>query len=122
LPVADFHRNRKTTPMSVKQMTPLQLQQKLAQQDHQLVLLDVREEFEFRWAKIAGSMLIPLNQIEERINELDKQQEIVVICHHGIRSQHAADFLDYCGFANIANLQGGIDAWSCQCDPHVPRY
>ena len=108
--------------MTVKQITAKELQQKIKQQDQTLVLLDVREDFEFQLASIEGSLLIPLNQIQERINELEKKQEIVVICHHGIRSQHAAEHLHYCGFTNVTNLQGGIDAWSCQCDPDVPRY
>jgi len=66
--------------------------------------------------------LIQLNQLPQRLNELDKQQEIIIICHHGIRSQHAAQSLEQSGFSNISNLQGGIDAWSVLCDNTVPRY
>ena len=108
--------------MTIKQISAQELQQKIEQQDQPFVLLDVREASEFQFASIEGSILIPLNQIQERINELEKQQDIVVICHHGIRSQHVAEYLDNCGFTNVANLLGGIDAWSCQCDPEVPRY
>ena len=108
--------------MTIKQISAKELQQKIQQQDQSFVLLDVREEFEFQLASIERSVLIPLNQIQERINELEKQQDIVVICHHGIRSQHAAGYLDNCGFTNVTNLVGGIDAWSCQCNPEVPRY
>ena len=107
--------------MTVQQLTPPELLDKL-RQDNNTCCLDVREPFEFQHAKIAGSLLIPLGQIHQRLDELDAQQDIVVICHHGIRSQQAADFLEYSGFTNIFNLAGGIDAWSCQCDPSIPRY
>ncbi len=108
--------------MSVQQISAIELQAKLQQDDDKFFLLDVREPLEYAIAQIKGSNLIPLGQIQQRINELDPQRRIVVICHHGIRSQQAADFLVYSGFANVFNLVGGIDAWSCLCDPEVPRY
>ncbi|MFA5983213.1 MAG: rhodanese-like domain-containing protein [Methylococcaceae bacterium] len=107
--------------MEVAQITALGLKQKLDNQDV-LFLLDVREPFEFKFAQIAGSISIPLNQLPERLGELDKDSEIVVICHHGMRSLQAANFLVQYGFENITNLMGGIDAWSIQCDSAVPRY
>jgi rhodanese-related sulfurtransferase len=61
-------------------------------------------------------------QLPKRLNELDKQQEIIMICHHEVRSQHAAQTLEQSGFTDISNLQGGIDAWSVLCDTSVPRY
>ena len=76
----------------------------------------------FKYANITHSVLIPLNQIPNRINELNKDDEIVVICHHGMRSQQAANYLVQSGFKNIANLTGGIDAWSCNADSSVRRY
>ena len=85
-------------------------------------MLDVREPHEFQYARIEGSTLIPLNQIPQRLQELDRSLEIVVICHHGMRSQQAAYFLDRQGFERILNLSGGIDAWSKECDVSVPRY
>ena len=107
--------------MTVKHLSATELKNKI-QQHEKLFLLDVREPQEYRYAKIAGSVLIPLNQIPQRLGELDKDQEIVVICHHGMRSQQAADYLVKSGFKNIANLTGGIDAWSCACDSSVARY
>ena len=77
---------------------------------------------EFEYAHIANSVLIPLNQIPNRLGELDPQQEIVVICHHGMRSLQAANYLVQSGYKNIANLTGGIDVWSCTCDSSVRRY
>lgn len=107
--------------MSIKQLTAQELKQKIDQNDGAL-LLDVREPHEFKYANIAGSTLVPLNQLPARLTELDKQREIVVICHHGMRSMQAANFLAQSGFCKINNLQGGIDAWSLACDSSVRRY
>jgi rhodanese-related sulfurtransferase len=107
--------------MTVKQLSATELMNKIQQQEN-LFLLDVREPHEFKYAHIAESVLIPLNQIPGRLSELNPQQEIVVICHHGMRSQQAANYLVQSGYKNIANLTGGIDAWSCTCDSSVRRY
>jgi rhodanese-related sulfurtransferase len=107
--------------MTVKQLSATALKSKI-QQDEKLFLLDVREPHEFQYAHIADSVLIPLKQIPDRLGELDPQQEIVVICHHGMRSQQAANYLAQSGYKNVANLTGGIDAWSCTCDSSVRRY
>ena len=107
--------------MTVKQLSTTELKNKIQQEDT-IFLLDVREPHEFQYAHIANSVLIPLNQIPQRLGELDPKQEIVVICHHGMRSQQAANYLERSGFNNIANLKGGIDAWSCDADSSVPRY
>jgi rhodanese-related sulfurtransferase len=107
--------------MTVTQLSATELKNKI-QQEEKLFLLDVREPHEFEFAHIANSVLIPLNQIPKRLNELDPQLEIVVICHHGMRSQQAANYLVQSGYKNIANLTGGIDAWSCACDSSVRRY
>lgn len=107
--------------MTAKQLSALELKDKI-QQGETLFLLDVREPHEFQYAHIANSVLIPLNQIPKRLDELDPQQEIVVICHHGMRSQQAANYLVRSGYKNIANLTGGIDSWSCTCDSSVRRY
>ena len=107
--------------MTIKQLSATELKNKIQQGDS-LFLLDVREPHEFQYAHIANSILIPLNQIPQRLAELDPQQDIVVICHHGMRSQQAAGFLERVGFNNIANLKGGIDAWSSDVDSSVAKY
>jgi rhodanese-related sulfurtransferase len=107
--------------MTIKQLSATELKNKIQQGDT-LFLLDVREPHEFKYASIANSVLIPLNQIPQRLAELDPEQEIVVICHHGMRSQQAANYLERSGFKNLANLKGGIDAWSLECDSSVARY
>lgn len=107
--------------MFVNHLTPLQLKAKLdANED--FILLDVREIVEYEYTRIEGSILIPLNEIPGRIGELDVNKEIVAICHHGIRSMMAADYLVKAGCKKVSNLTGGIHAWSLECDPSVTRY
>jgi rhodanese-related sulfurtransferase len=107
--------------MAVTTLSVTELRDRLTQGED-LFLLDVREPQEYHYAKIDGSTLIPLPQIPARIGELDPKRNIVVICHHGMRSMQAAHYLAHQGFTNIANLTGGIDAWSIHCDKSVPRY
>lgn len=107
--------------MPVAQISAIELKTRI-ENESELFLLDVREPNEFEFARLENSVLMPLNQIPERLAELDPQQEIVVICHHGVRSYQACMYLSNSGFKHIANLSGGIDAWSCVCDSSVPRY
>lgn len=86
------------------------------------LLLDVREPFEFEMARIEGANLIPLGELPGRVGELDPEKEIFVFCHSGVRSGRAAEFLRSAGFSKVANVTGGIDAWSEEIDPDVPRY
>ena len=87
----------------------------------ELNLLDVRDPEEFQYANIGG-IHIPLDQLTQRYSELDPSKEWIVICHHGMRSAHAVGFLRNAGFEKVHNLSGGIEAWSTQIDPAVPRY
>ena len=107
--------------MPINFWTPQQLQQQLQEQP-ELALLDVREDHEYAFAHIPGSLHIPLRQLPQRYESLDSQKSWVVICHHGIRSLQACQFLAYVGFDKLYNLQGGIDAWSVACDSSIPRY
>lgn len=85
------------------------------------MLLDVREPWEFTLARIEGSRLIPMGELPDRFSELNPAAETVVICHHGARSAYVARALGDAGFANVLNLEGGLDAYS-QIDDSVPRY
>jgi len=87
-----------------------------------LALIDVREPFEYEIARIEGSRLIPLGELETRIGEVPKSGALVLQCHSGGRSEHATRILREAGFDNAVNLEGGIDAWSVEVDPAVPRY
>jgi rhodanese-related sulfurtransferase len=86
------------------------------------ILLDVREPWEFQMANIPDSILIPLGQLQARMEELDSGKEIVTVCHHGIRSQTAMGILMQFGIKDVKNLSGGIDAYSLLADPSIPRY
>ena len=85
-------------------------------------LIDVREPFEFEIARIDRAKLIPLAEITGRADQLQRDQPIVVHCHSGRRSAQAVRLLQQRGFANVYNLEGGIDAWSDFIDPTVPKY
>jgi adenylyltransferase/sulfurtransferase len=87
-----------------------------------LLLLDVREPFEWEIARIEGARLIPLGELPARVRELDGHAEIVAYCHHGVRSRRAAEILRAAGFANVRSLAGGIDAWSTGVDRSIARY
>lgn len=87
-----------------------------------VLLLDVREPWEVAVAKIDGSQHIPLGEIGSRFTEIDLATPVVCYCHMGVRSLQATLFLQQRGFQNVRNLAGGIDAWSVQVDPTVPRY
>jgi len=89
-----------------------------------LPLLDVREPEEHRFVALPGSLLIPLGELADRLDELApwKDQTFVVYCHHGIRSARAVGFLRSQGFTGALNLAGGIDRWSTEVDPSAPRY
>ena len=86
-----------------------------------LLILDVREPFEYQIANIGGK-LIPQNDVPQRLAEIDRDREIVVQCKSGNRSQRIAEFLKQVGYAKVSNLAGGITAWSNEIDPKVPKY
>jgi len=87
-----------------------------------LTLIDVREPYEYEIARIEGSRLVPLGELETHVNELPRTGALVLQCHSGGRSEHATRLLQEAGFENVYNLEGGIDAWSVEVDPAVPRY
>lgn len=88
------------------------------------VLLDVREAEEVAFCAIPGALHVPMGDIPSRLTELEEhaEEEVVVYCHHGVRSANVQAFLKSHGFENVRNLTGGIDAWSLRVDPATPRY
>jgi rhodanese-related sulfurtransferase len=86
------------------------------------MLLDVREPWEFQLCNIAGSRHIPMGVVPARLDELERDRDIVVICHHGGRSAQVAIFLERQGFANVINLSGGVAGWAASVDPSMPQY
>jgi adenylyltransferase/sulfurtransferase len=105
----------------ILQINPLEAKKKL-DEEKDLLLLDVREEWEHTLSAIPGSELIPLGQLADRVQELAFEENIVVYCHHGQRSYFGAEILLEAGFKKVYNLMGGIDAWSQIVDPSIPRY
>lgn len=99
---------------------------KTAPAGSQPVVLDVREPGELQTARIKPDgftlLTIPMGSIPARLSELDPDQPIACICHHGARSMQVASFLQGRGFDRLANIAGGIHAWSDELDPNVPRY
>lgn len=88
------------------------------------ILVDVRQPWEHELAKLPESILIPLAELPERVGEIDAPKDALVVayCHHGVRSLSGAAILLRHGFRHVASLAGGIEAWSAEVDPKVPRY
>lgn len=107
--------------MNVASITPQELAE-LIRSDNPPTMLDCREDNEWAFCRIEGACHIPMSQMRNRYQELNTAENLVVYCHHGVRSQSVAEFLVRQGFPRVGNLEGGIDAWSVQVDPDVPRY
>ena len=86
------------------------------------VLLDVREDWEVELCALDGITHIPMQQVPARLQELDTETAIVVICHHGVRSMQVTMFLERQGFSSLFNLTGGVAAWAEEVDSSMPRY
>jgi rhodanese-related sulfurtransferase len=86
------------------------------------LILDVREHWEYEICRIPGAQLMPMQEVPTRWNELPRETDIVIVCHHGMRSLQIADYLRQMGFNRLYNLSGGIAAWADQTDPAMPRY
>ena len=111
---------RRAAP-SVEEVTPKDLKKKIDAGDG-IVLLDVREPFEYELCRIESSKLIPLGELRRRVNELDRSAETVVYCHTGVRSARAVELLTSEGFRRVRNLKGGIRAWAEEVDQKIPIY
>jgi len=106
-----------------RDVTPEQAEALRRDQDAQLI--DVREAFEHQLTRIEGAELIPMNTVPQRVQEIDAQAEsatLVIFCHHGMRSLNVADWLRRQGVENCQSMSGGIERWSLEIDPKVPRY
>ncbi len=94
-----------------------------AEQPEPVRLLDVREPWEVHASGFPGALEMPMGEVPSRVHqELDPEERIVVICHHGVRSLSVANWLRNQGFENAQSLRGGIDLWSREIDPAVARY
>ena len=86
------------------------------------LLLDVREQAEWNIVHLEGGQLLTQPLLDEILSDWDPDTPIVCYCHHGVRSLNAAAFLQHHGFRQVGSMRGGIDAWSCEIDPTMPRY
>jgi rhodanese-related sulfurtransferase len=86
------------------------------------LVVDVREAWEYARCRIEGSLWVPLQELPARLSELSPERELVLVCHHGNRSLHAAMWLERNGFPAVHNLRGGVEAWAQDVDPTMPRY
>ncbi len=102
-------------------ITVTELHQKI-KDNHRPFMLDVREPFERDICKLTDDKNIPLKELENRVSELNKDQEIVVYCRSGGRSMQACQYLESIGFQHVVNLTGGVLAWSDYVDPTMPKY
>jgi rhodanese-related sulfurtransferase len=105
----------------LQQISPRDLKDRL-DSPNPPVVLDVREPAEIAIARMPGAIEIPMNEVPRRLEEIPSEREVVVVCHHGMRSAQVASFLADRGRTGVLNLSGGIDAWSLQVDPSVRRY
>jgi rhodanese-related sulfurtransferase len=104
------------------QITPRELERRLGLGEP-IVLVDVRERWEADLVSLPEARLIPLNELAYRaVDEIDSEEEIVLYCHHGVRSMEAALLLWDYGYENVRSLAGGIDRWTVEVSPSLPRY
>jgi len=113
-------KEEKTLKNGIPQMSVKELKQR-REAGEDVYVLDVREPYEYQIANIGGA-LIPQNDVPKRLNEIDRDREIVVQCRSGQRSQRIAEYLAQQGYPNVKNLAGGILAWSDEVDPSVKKY
>lgn len=106
----------------MRRLTAIELADYLRAADPEPLLLDVREPWEHQTCRIDGTRLVPMRQIPAAIATLDPKQETVVICHHGVRSDYVARYLEQAGFSDVVNLEGGMAAWARDVDGDMPSY
>ena len=103
------------------EITPQELKSRLDGHDRP-VLVDVREDWETKLCRLENAVHLPIEELEFRTDELNRDDEIVVYCHHGVRSAAVADYLRRLGFPRVCNLAGGLDAWAATIDRSMRRY
>jgi rhodanese-related sulfurtransferase len=103
------------------EVNPQEVKQKI-DRGEKFVLLDVREPWENEICRIDGSVLVPMRELPSRTAWLEEAEEVVIYCHSGIRSLNAAAWLREQGVESARSMAGGIDRWSVEIDPAMPRY
>jgi len=106
--------------MTIREITPTELQQLLSE-DNPPALIDVREDGEAAICAIEGSILIPMNTLPQRLQEIPRDRPVALYCHHGMRSYMAGQWLAQQGYEALS-LAGGIDRWAIEISPDMARY
>jgi len=107
--------------MTDLEITPRQVKDRL-ERGEKLLLIDVREPHEHALCRIDGAVLIPMGAIPANLQKLDTDEDVICFCHHGMRSLDVANWLRQQGVTSAKSMAGGIDRWSTEIDPQVPRY
>ena len=107
--------------MTYKSLTPEEVSEKI-KNGEKFKFIDVREPLEYELSRVEEAELLPMSRAAEWIGSLEPEDEIVVMCHHGVRSANVCMYLANNGFEKVYNLEGGIDFWSTTVDGNVPRY
>ena len=107
--------------MNDLEILPREVKQRL-DKGEKMLLVDVREPHEFALCKIDGAVLIPMGTIPANLQKLDTDEDVICFCHHGMRSMDVANWLRAQGVKSAKSMAGGIDRWSLEIDPNVPRY
>ena len=105
----------------MKDITPKQLKSRL-DAGEAIDIIDVREDWEVAQGMLANAIHIPMDDIPDAVDQISKDKPVVIMCHTGRRSEQVAMWMDTEGFDNVLNLVGGIDQWSREIDPSLPRY
>lgn len=113
--------NGRGSKTAVEHISPQQLQKLLASENPPL-LIDVRDQWEYDIAHLEGAWLLPLGEFDVHVGDVPRDREIVVYCHHGMRSAAAVYMLLQLQYTDVKNLSGGIDRWASEIDPGMPRY
>jgi rhodanese-related sulfurtransferase len=112
---------QRSPTLPFKTATPAEIKQRI-DAGEQLRIIDVRETNEYRIAHVEAAELRPMSEIRNWWQDLPRDEELVIMCHHGSRSAQVCMALSGAGFEHLTNMEGGIDAWSAQVDQGVPRY
>jgi len=110
-----------TDPLANIEVSPQEVKQRL-DRGEKFLFVDVREPWEYETTRIEGSKLIPMREIPTNLAELESAEDVILFCHHGMRSLDAAAWLRSQGVEAARSMTGGIDRWSTEIDPRVPRY
>lgn len=105
----------------IENLSPLEIK-KILDNDKNIRLVDVREEWEFKIANLENAELMPMSNFDEHLSKLHHDEKIIVYCHHGSRSYAVCNYLIGNGFKNVINLRGGINSWSEEIDDSIPVY